>query len=130
MQPQTQARLVQIQKEYNESIVGIQTVAKEQQKLIRVRNNCALMEDENLTVKKELDLLESDAKVYKLIGPILVAQDLPEAKQFVEKRLEKFTSEKQRVDKSLKELDDKGEGYKKKLMNIQRWIEQNAGSFK
>lgn len=77
-----------------------------------------------------MDLLEEDAKVYKLIGPILVAQDLSEAKQFVEKRLEKFTSEKNRVDKSLKELDEKGEGYKKKLMSIQTWIEKNAGNFR
>lgn len=38
-----QARLQQIQKDYNESLIGIQTVAKEQQKLVRVRNNCALM---------------------------------------------------------------------------------------
>ena len=41
---------------------------------------------------QELDLA-NDNVVYKLIGPILVKQDLLEAKQTVEKRLEYITKE-------------------------------------
>lgn len=37
---------------------------------------------------QELDLLEDDAPVFKLIGPVLMKQDLEEAKQNVAKRLE------------------------------------------
>lgn len=36
---------------------------------------------------QELDRLEADAKVFKLIGPVLVKQDLAEARQNVEKRI-------------------------------------------
>ena len=37
---------------------------------------------------QELDLLEDEASVFKLIGPVLMKQDLEEAKQNVAKRLE------------------------------------------
>ena len=40
-----------------------------------------------------MDILEEDATVYKLIGPVLVKQDLSEAKQTVEKRLDYISKE-------------------------------------
>ena len=42
---------------------------------------------------QELDLVGDDAVVYKLIGPVLVKQDLADAKQTVEKRLEYIRKE-------------------------------------
>ena len=45
-------------------------------------------ENENELVLKELKLLEEDACVYKLIGPVLIKQDLDEARSTVEKRLQ------------------------------------------
>ena len=43
---------------------------------------------------QELERLEDDANVYKLIGPVLIKQDLVEAKSNVEKRLEFIQNEK------------------------------------
>jgi prefoldin beta subunit len=37
--------------------------------------------------------LESDANVFKLIGPVLVKQDLEEARQNVNKRIDYITGE-------------------------------------
>ncbi|KAF3488963.1 hypothetical protein F2Q69_00053790, partial [Brassica cretica] len=48
---------------------------------------------ENELVLKELDLLEDDANVYKLIGPVLVKQDLAEANANVRKRIEYISAE-------------------------------------
>lgn len=42
---------------------------------------------------KELDLLNEDANVYKLIGPVLVKQDLAEANANVRKRIEYISAE-------------------------------------
>ena len=39
-------------------------------------------------LSQELDLLEGDAKVYKMMGPALIQQDISEAKQTVGKRIE------------------------------------------
>ena len=44
-------------------------------------------------VKQELDKLEEGASVFKLIGPVLIRQDLDEAKQNVEKRMDFITAE-------------------------------------
>lgn len=44
-------------------------------------------------VLKELDLLNEDTNVYKLIGPVLVKQDLAEANANVRKRIEYITAE-------------------------------------
>lgn len=42
---------------------------------------------------QELDLLDTKNTVYKLIGPVLVKQDLDEAKATVTKRLEYINGE-------------------------------------
>ena len=42
---------------------------------------------------QELDLLEEETNVFKLIGPVLVKQDLLEAKTNVAKRMEYISVE-------------------------------------
>ena len=44
-------------------------------------------------VIEEFKLLDDDANVYKLVGPILAKKDLGECKENVEKRLEFITKE-------------------------------------
>lgn len=43
--------------------------------------------NENESVLKELNILEEDAVLYKLVGPVLVKQSVDEAKKTVQKRL-------------------------------------------
>lgn len=43
--------------------------------------------------EQELDLLSDGAKVFKLIGPVLLKQDVDEAKANVNKRLEFINNE-------------------------------------
>lgn len=44
--------------------------------------------NENDMVLQEFKMLDDDAKVYKLVGPILALQDLEECKSNVQKRIE------------------------------------------
>ena len=44
-------------------------------------------------MKDELNLLETSANVFKLVGPVLVKQDLDEAKQNVNKRIDYISGE-------------------------------------
>ena len=44
--------------------------------------------NENDMVLKELNMLDDDSTVYKLVGPVLLTQDLDEARSNVEKRLQ------------------------------------------
>lgn len=41
-----------------------------------------------LCVFQELDLLDDSANVYRMIGPVLVKQDITEAKENVQKRID------------------------------------------
>ena len=67
----------------------IQNLRSDQQKLMQ-------QQSENEMVKQELELLdstESSAQVYKLVGPVLMKNELSDAKQTVEQRLELITGE-------------------------------------
>lgn len=49
--------------------------------------------NEILMAKEEVDLLEDDAVIYKLIGPLMVPQELKEVKETIAGRL-KFLNDK------------------------------------
>lgn len=49
--------------------------------------------NEILMAKEEVDLLEDDATIYKLIGPLMVPQDPKEVKETIKSRL-KYLNEK------------------------------------
>ena len=49
--------------------------------------------DDDDDLLQELDLLKDDNEVFKLVGPVLVKQDLVEAKENVMKRMDYIKSE-------------------------------------
>jgi hypothetical protein len=57
-------------------------------KMVQTQSKLVGQHNENDMVLKELNLLEDEANVYKLVGPVLLKQDLDEAKSNVEKRLQ------------------------------------------
>ena len=66
---------------------------------------------ENEMAKEELDRLDDDAGVFKLIGPALVKQDRSEALDTLNKRLDFIRST---VERTEKELVDKQKGVEEK----------------
>lgn len=64
-------------------------------------------ESENQMVNKELEQLESDAVIYKLIGSVMVKQSLEDAKGTVSKRLEYISGEIESVNKTFEALRSK-----------------------
>jgi prefoldin beta subunit len=86
---------------------------------------------ENTMAKEELERLEEDAAVYKLIGPALVKQDRAEALDTVLKRLDFIRSTVEGVDKELaakmKEFESKRSaiiGLQQQMMALQKQMEQ------
>ena len=57
--------------------------------------------NENTLVSGELDLLDEDTPVYKLVGPILMTIELKEAKDNVKMRLELIQSEVEKVETAI-----------------------------
>ncbi|PHT74942.1 hypothetical protein T459_22219 [Capsicum annuum] len=73
----------------------------------QIRKKYTIQLGENELVLKELDLLNEDANVFKLIGPVLVKQDMAEAKANVKKRIEYISTELKRLDSTLQDLEEK-----------------------
>ena len=52
-------------------------------------------------IMQELDLLNEDSKVYKLVGPTLMSVELEEAKENISKRLQFIEAEVTNVEKAI-----------------------------
>ena len=75
-------------------------------------------------MSQEFKLLEDDANVFKLVGPVLVKQDLQEARANVDKRIDYIKEELVRVDGQTKESEKKLESQRNKVMAHQAQMQQ------
>ncbi|KAF9344456.1 hypothetical protein BGX26_004347, partial [Mortierella sp. AD094] len=81
---------------------------------------------ENKLVQDEFKLLKDDANIYKLIGPVLTKQDKAEAVTNVDKRIDFINAEIVRVEKQLKDLQEKTEKKRIELVETQTALQQHA----
>ncbi|GAY35138.1 hypothetical protein CUMW_014510 [Citrus unshiu] len=97
----------------------------------QVRKKYTIQLGENELVLKELGLLNEGANVYKLIGPVLVKQDLAEANANVRKRIEYISAELKRLDATLQDLEEKQNSKKEAIFKVQQRIQSlQAGKAK
>merc|ERR1711982_2922 len=113
-----------LQKQFQESATNLQTVQKEYSKTLADRQTLDSQLNENKQVKEELDMAPDGAKVFKLIGPALVNQDLGEAKGNVEKRISYITGELKRKDDQLAALDKKQDESREKMQEVQMQMQK------
>nr|CCC90341.1 putative prefoldin subunit [Trypanosoma congolense IL3000] len=92
----------------------LQTILKENQelgekkmKLVDARRRLGAQKAENEVVKDEINRLEPDSKVYKLIGPALIPQDQNDARAIVQNRLDYIAGEIKRTDTTIADLEQK-----------------------
>lgn len=72
-----------------------------QQELAKIKSTASqlsIQQNETESVKEELQKLEDDAVVYRMIGPILVRQSLEDCRQTVKRRAEFIDQELRRID--------------------------------
>lgn len=79
---------------------------------------------ENELVLQELELLDEDANIFKLVGPVLIKQDPLEATSNVKKRLEFIKGEVDRLDAQLKRLDDKQSKRQHTLRQVEEQLQE------
>ncbi|XP_061704557.1 prefoldin subunit 6 [Cydia pomonella] len=108
----------EIQKKLQKEVEMITSVQKEYHKAVAQKQQLDSQLNENKAVKEELMLLKKDAEVYKLIGPVLVKQDLEEAKQNVAKRMEFITKEIKRTDGHISALENKQEALQENVNKL------------
>lgn len=77
-----------MQKQMEGDVQEIKRIENEYKKVVANKQIMTDKKTENEMVLTEFKLLTDDAKVYKLVGPILAQQDIEESRNNVEKRVE------------------------------------------
>ncbi|XP_065068827.1 prefoldin subunit 6-like [Rhopilema esculentum] len=113
-----------VQQQLQKEVEEFQKLQKDMQKLFAQRQQLETQLTENKIVKEELDLIKQDANVFKLVGPVLVKQDLNEAKLNVEKRIEYIQAESKRHEKSLQDLEAKQTSHREGIGKLQQQYQQ------
>eukprot|EP01127_Copromyxa_protea_P004385 TRINITY_DN14249_c0_g1_i1.p2 TRINITY_DN14249_c0_g1~~TRINITY_DN14249_c0_g1_i1.p2 ORF type:complete len:130 (+),score=39.19 TRINITY_DN14249_c0_g1_i1:33-392(+) len=110
------------QQRLEEAMNEWQNMQREIEKIEQNKQKLDTQLRENEMVKKELDLVEADSTVYKLIGPCLIKQDPSEASVTVAKRIEYLGSEIKRLDAVGRSEEAKMVEKKKQIMELQNKV--------
>ncbi len=125
---------MELYRQYEFKLKEIESLDKEQSRIRLGISSFENKKNENSMVKSELALLEEGDIVYKLIGPILVKQDIGEAKLQVDSRLEMIQKEINKLERNYRENTAKIEEKRKatfeiqnKLLQLSKQIQQTKG---
>lgn len=97
------------------------------QSSIQARQRLESQQQENRAVQKEFSGLKDDANIYKLVGPILLKQEKTEAVLAVDGRLEFIENEIQRIEKQIKDTQEKNDRIRMEIMQIQSQAQPQSG---
>ena len=103
-----------------------QTLQTEIQELVGQQQQYNQQANENGMVQSELKLCQEDAKVFKLVGPVLLKQDVEDAKNNVNKRLEFIKNESDKVAKKLSRKQAEAAELRQKIGEMQASMKQAA----
>ncbi|XP_069841543.1 prefoldin subunit 6 [Dendropsophus ebraccatus] len=117
----------QLQEKLQAEVTKYQQVQKDISSSMSARQKLEAQLTENNIVKEELALLDDSNTVYKLIGPVLVKQDLEEAKSTVDKRLQYINGEIKRYETLLKDLEQRSEQQRSSLTKLQQEYQRAQG---
>ena len=125
---------MELYRQYEFKLKEIESLDKEQSRIRLGISSFENKKNENSMVKSELALLEEGDIVYKLIGPILVKQDIGEAKLQVDSRLEMIQKETNKLERNYRENAAKIKEKRKatfeiqnKLLQLSKQIQQTKG---
>ncbi|OAL45992.1 Prefoldin beta-like protein [Pyrenochaeta sp. DS3sAY3a] len=117
--------MAEVQKKLQALSDSYQALQGELSTAVEARQKLESQQQENTTVKKEFDILDDDANIYKQIGPVLLKQDKTEAVMAVNGRLEFIDKEIKRFEKQIKDIQDKAETLKMEIIQIQSSAQQS-----
>ncbi|KAK5580391.1 hypothetical protein RB653_000408 [Dictyostelium firmibasis] len=120
--PPTHAEIQQLQDQLIKARDAFQTHETELQKLSTSRSKLLTQLNENEMVKKEFDLLEGEAKIYKLNGPVLFKQTKDEAETTITARLEIINNNLKTIETNFKDIEKKAMEQRNKIFEYQNKI--------
>eukprot|EP00238_Polyblepharides_amylifera_P009647 CAMPEP_0196578914 /NCGR_PEP_ID=MMETSP1081-20130531/12692_1 /TAXON_ID=36882 /ORGANISM="Pyramimonas amylifera, Strain CCMP720" /LENGTH=129 /DNA_ID=CAMNT_0041898303 /DNA_START=41 /DNA_END=430 /DNA_ORIENTATION=+ len=108
-----------VQEKLQTAATDYRNLQKDMSTNVEAKSQFMQQQQENQMVMKELEVLEEDSNVYKLIGPLLIKQDLVEAKSNVGKRLEYIGNEMKRQDSAMKSLENRDKELQEEILRLQ-----------
>ncbi|XP_064942925.1 prefoldin subunit 6-like [Musa acuminata AAA Group] len=117
------AAVRELQQDLESQANALSKIQKDIAKNHQVRKQYTIQLGENELVLTELELLNENSNVYKLIGPVLVKQDIAEANANVRKRIEYISVELKRLDGTLQDSEDKQNSKKESVLQLQQKIQ-------
>lgn len=118
--------MAQTKEQVDADMARYRQLQEEVQALATQRQHFTQQSNENNMVKKELDLLGDDAKVFKLVGPVLLKQDVAEAKSNVNKRLEFINNELSKVTTKIEHKEKDAVEIRKRIAQMQMEMQRQA----
>ncbi|KAK2511174.1 hypothetical protein Q9966_016711 [Columba livia] len=115
-----------IQKKLQGELEKYQQLQKDLSRSVSARQKLEAQLTENTIVKEELDLLDATNTVFKLMGPVLVKQEMDDAKATVGKRLDYITGEIKRYEQQMQELERRSEQQRDALGRLQQELQRKA----
>lgn len=122
---------MEIYQNYQIEIENIKKMKAEQNVFRQNIQSYEFKKNENEMVKKELEFIEEGDEVFKLVGPMLVKEEISDAKQNVAKRVDFITKEIEKFDKKIQSHEETivkktkiVQDIQAKLINAQRQLEQ------
>lgn len=98
-----------------------------QEQLQKVRGDVQTVmgqQTENEMVQHELELLDDSSNIYKMVGPVLIKNQLGDAKETVSKRIEFITAERKRLEATAQGLENQGNEISVKVQQMQGLLQQ------
>lgn len=105
-----------------------QTLQQDLQRIVSSRQKLEGQMQENLGVQKEFDNLGDGETIFKQLGPVLLKQNKVEAKSTVKGRLHYIGEEIARLEKQVKETQDKLDKKKTEIVQVQAAAQGPAAS--
>ena len=97
---------------FEEEVKKLRAIQKQIQELVKQREVLGTQKNENELVRRELDVIEAQPEgekdqVFKLVGPVMIKQDLADARDTIAKRLEYINKEIESRQAQIKDLQQK-----------------------
>ncbi|CEG38913.1 prefoldin subunit 6 [Plasmopara halstedii] len=118
--------MVELKEQVEAEMTRYRALQDEVQVLARQRQMYAQQANENDMVKKELYLLDDEAKVFKLVGPVLLKQEVDEAKSNVNKRLEFINHELKKVNTKIEFKEKEAVSIRANISSLQMEMQKRA----
>lgn len=109
-----------IQKKLQGEVEKYQQLQKDLSKSVSGRQKLEVQLTENNIMKEELALLDGSNVVFKLLGPILVKQELGESRATMGKRLDYITAEIKWYESQLRDLERQSEQQRETFAQLQQ----------